>query len=267
MAVQRAQRKRRTERGSYDHLDSLFYKLQKLDGRDPRRSDLRDYLVTEFMPVAEHIAHRYSGKGLPSDDLVQVAAVGLINAVDRFDPQRASDFLSFAVPTIMGEVRRHFRDCSWAMRVPRRVQELHQLINRADNELAQELSRPASSGELAEHLDVPKSEVQEGFAARNAYRAESLDESLVYGGDGDSRAERIGGEDKALEQIDNHESLMPLLNDLAPRERYVLEMRYAKEMTQSQIADEIGVSQMQVSRMLNRTLTNLRENLIGAEND
>lgn len=246
---------------SYDHLTPLLDEMHALDEADPRRTELRDHLVTEFMPVAEHVARRYRGKGISRDDLIQVAAVGLINAIDRFDSHRGTEFLSFAIPTVTGEVRRYFRDSSWGLHVPRRVKELHSQVNRAESELTHELSRPALFLEVAEHLDVSKKDVRDAVNARHAYRAESLDESPP-GGKSETRAQNIGGRDKALDHVEEHESLMPLLDELPLRERRILDMRYSKEWTQGEIAHEIGVSQMQVSRILNQTLTNLRENLV-----
>jgi len=147
----------------YAHLDPVLAELAGLDADDPRRTELRDRLVTEFLPVAQHIARRFGQRGEPHDDLVQVATVGLISAIDRFDPTRGSDFLSFAVPTIMGEVRRHFRDTSWSVRVPRRLKELHLAITSATNELSQHLGRAPTPSELAKHLGISKDEVYEGL--------------------------------------------------------------------------------------------------------
>jgi RNA polymerase sigma-B factor len=245
----------------YDHLVPLFSKMAALDEDDPRRADYRERLVTGYLPLAEHIAQRFSGKGIAKDDLVQVAAVGLIHAVDRFEPSQGTDFLSYAVPTVMGEVRRHFRDASWPMRVPRRLKELHLSINQANGELAQRLGRSATPTELAEHLDISKEEVYEGLEARQAYRAMSLDESPF---DGDERvplAESVGSDDDALEHVENHESLVPLLQELPQRERRILALRYFDDMTQTQIAEKVGISQMHVSRLLSRTLTQLREGM------
>ncbi|WP_199044396.1 SigB/SigF/SigG family RNA polymerase sigma factor [Glycomyces salinus] len=245
----------------YSHLAPLFEELRQLGSDDPRRSQLRDRLVIGYLPLAQHIAQRYSGKGIAKDDLVQVASIGLLNAVDRFDPSRGTGFLSYAVPTVMGEVRRHFRDTSWPMRVPRRLQELRASINQASAELSQHLDRPATGAELAGHLGITESEVAEGYEAAQVYRAVSLDESPFGNGERAPLAESLGDEDVALELVDNHESLMPLLQELPGRERTILGLRYFGDMTQTQIAQEVGISQMHVSRLLNRILTNLREGL------
>jgi RNA polymerase sigma-B factor len=260
MAVKQSENNR-TRSNEYGHLAPLFVELAGLEASDPRRAEVRDRLVTGYLPLAEHIAQRFSGKGIAKDDLVQVASVGLIHAVDRFDPGQGADFLSYAVPTVMGEVRRHFRDTSWPMRVPRRLQELRLAINQGNADLAQELGRPASVEELAAHLGVSVAEVAEGYAARQAYRAVSLDEPPFEDGERAPLAESVGAEDAALEFVENHESLVPLLQELPDRERRILALRYFGDMTQTQIAEEVGISQMHVSRLLNRMLNDLREGL------
>jgi RNA polymerase sigma-B factor len=252
---------RRSRSEEYGHLEPLFEEFERLPEDDPRRSEVRDALVTGYLPLAEHIAQRYSGKGIAKDDLVQVASVGLIHAVDRFDPAKGSDFLSYAVPTVMGEVRRHFRDTTWPMRVPRRLQELRISLNNANSELSQRLGRPPTESELARHLGITEAEALEGLEARQAYRPVSLDESPF---DGDGRmplAETMGDEDGALEFVENHEVLAPLIQELPERERRILALRYFGDMTQTQIAEEVGISQMHVSRLLKRTLNELREEL------
>ncbi|GAA1679986.1 SigB/SigF/SigG family RNA polymerase sigma factor [Glycomyces endophyticus] len=251
----------RKKSDDYGHLEPLFEELARLEPEDPRRSEVRDELVTGYLPLAEHIARRYSGKGIAKDDLVQVASVGLIHAVDRFDPAKGSDFLSFAVPTVMGEVRRHFRDTTWPMRVPRRLQELRLSLNNAGAELSQTLGRPPTEAELAEHLGVTEREVLEGMEARQAYRPVSLDESPFESDGRLPLAETMGDEDASLEFVENHESLAPLIQELPERERKILALRYFGDMTQTQIAEEIGISQMHVSRLLSRTLNELREEL------
>ncbi|GAA2264640.1 SigB/SigF/SigG family RNA polymerase sigma factor [Glycomyces scopariae] len=255
------QEQRSKKSDDYAHLEPLFAELARLEPDDPRRSEARDELVTGYLPLAEHIARRYSGKGIAKDDLVQVASVGLIHAVDRFDPSKGSDFLSFAVPTVMGEVRRHFRDTTWPMRVPRRLQELRLSLNNAGAELSQRLGRPPTEAELAEHLGVTEREVLEGLEARQAYRPVSLDESPFESDGRLPLAETMGDEDASLEFVENHESLAPLIQELPERERKILALRYFGDMTQTQIAEEIGISQMHVSRLLSRTLNELREEL------
>ncbi|WP_233163801.1 SigB/SigF/SigG family RNA polymerase sigma factor, partial [Glycomyces salinus] len=260
MKEQTAQR-HRTEPGEYDHLAPLFGRMRALDEDDPKREELRARLVTGYLPLAEHIARRFSGKGIARDDLVQVAAVGLIHAVDRFDPDQGADFLSYAVPTVMGEVRRHFRDTSWPLRVPRRLQELRLSINQASAELSQRLGRSPTVGELSEHLGLSEAQVEEGYVARQAYRSVSLDEAPFASGDRAPLAETVGEEDPAIDLVENHESLVPLIEELPQRERRILALRFVGDMTQSQIAEQVGISQMHVSRLLNRMLSELREGL------
>ncbi|SHF29991.1 SigB/SigF/SigG family RNA polymerase sigma factor [Streptoalloteichus hindustanus] len=245
----------------YDHLAPLFHEMAALTDTDPRRAVLREKLVTEHLPVAQHIARRFSNRGEPHEDLVQVATLGLINAVDRFQPDRGVDFLSFAVPTIMGEVRRHFRDTGWAVRVPRRLKELHLSINAAIGELSQRLGRAPTPSELAGHLGISQEEVFEGLEATNAYRSASLDDMLVADDDSVSLGDAIGEVDTELAQVEYRETLKPLLARLPERERTVLVLRFFGNMTQTQIAERIGVSQMHVSRLLARTLAQLREEL------
>lgn len=260
MADKRSSGERRSS-SEYAYLAPLFREMALLDEGDPRRAEVRDRLVTGHLPLAEHIAQRFSGKGIAKDDLVQVAAVGLIHAVDRFDPEHGTEFLSYAVPTVMGEVRRHFRDTSWPMRVPRRLQELRIALNQAGGELSQRLGRPPTDAEMAEHLDITEEAVHEGQEARQAYRAVSLDEQPYSDGERSTLAESVGEEDTALELVDNHESLAPLLQELPKRERRILALRYYGDMTQTQIAEEVGISQMHVSRLLHRTLEELRDGL------
>lgn len=226
-----------------------------------RRRRLRDELVTEYLPVAEHIARRFSGRGEAFDDLVQVARVGLINAVDRFEPERGSDFMSFAVPTIMGEVRRYFRDSSWSVRVPRRLKELHLQIGQVSGTLGQRLGRAPTPTEIARELGLTVDEVSEGLQAGNAYYAVSVDKPAGDDGEAASLADTLGEEDGGLESVENHEALQPLLRALPQRERTILMLRFFGNMTQSQIADRVGISQMHVSRLLAQTLEKLRAKL------
>jgi RNA polymerase sigma-B factor len=229
---------------------------------DPGRAELRNKLVTGHLPLAEHIAARFSNRGVPREDLVQVATLGLINAVDRFQPDRGTDFLSFAVPTVMGEVRRHFRDASWAMHVPRRLKELNLQINSASAELSQRLGRAPTPSELGKHLDLPPEQVYEGLEAGNAYHSMSLDEALSPEADSDPLGDTLGQQDESIEGVENYESLRPLIEALPERERQILTLRFFRHMTQTQIADRIGISQMHVSRLLSRTLENLRQSLM-----
>lgn len=244
----------------YDELAPLFVELATLNEGDPRREELRDKLVTEHLPVAQHIARRFSHRGEAQEDLTQVAVLGLINAVDRFDPDRGVDFLSYAVPTIMGEVRRHFRDTGWAVRVPRRLQERHLSVSSAISTLSQELGRAPTPSELAKHLGISKDEVYKGLEAGNAYRSSSLDE-LLTNTDEIPLGDAIGENDSELDEVENREVIRPLLNELGERERRIVILRFFRSMTQTQIAEQVGISQMHVSRLLSRTLSWLRDRL------
>lgn len=252
---------RRDASSGYADLAPLFARMSELPEDDPERRELRERLVTGHLPVAQHIAQRFSNRGEPQDDLLQVATVGLINAVDRFDPSRGTDFLSFAIPTIMGEVRRHFRDTCWALRVPRRLKELHLAVSVASGELSQRLGRAPTPSEIARHLGEPIEDVYQGLEASSVYRSQSLDEVIGPDEDAAPVGERIGFEDKALEGVDYHETLQPLVQELPERERRILLLRFYANMTQTQIAEKVGLSQMHVSRLLSRTLRQLRERM------
>ena len=245
----------------YEHLTPLLERYASLPAGDPERESLRVQLVTGYLPVAQHIARRFAHRGEPLDDLVQVATVGLINAVDRFQPDRGSDFFSFAVPTISGEVRRHFRDQAWSMRVPRRLKDLHVSINAVVSELSQQLGRAPRPTEIAAQLDIPVSDVLEGLQASQAYRSSSLDEMLTSEQGSSTLGDLLGSADAELERVDFRTALEPVLAELAPRERTILMLRFFANMTQTQIADEVGISQMHVSRLLTQTLSRLRMRL------
>jgi RNA polymerase sigma-B factor len=245
----------------YGHLAPLLEQYSSLADSDPRREELRDRLVTGYLPVAQHIARRFANRGEPIDDLVQVATVGLINAIDRFAPDRGADFFSFAVPTISGEVRRHFRDLGWSMRVPRRLKDLHVSINGAVSQLSQDLGRAPKPSEIAQHLDVPVADVLEGLEASEAYRSSSLDEMLSSEQGSATVGELVGEADAELNRVEYRQALRPLLAELAERERTIVMLRFFGNLTQTQIADKVGISQMHVSRLLSQTLDRLRERL------
>jgi RNA polymerase sigma-B factor len=246
----------------YTHCVPLFAERGRLAAEDPRRSALRAELITEHLPLADHIARRFSGRGEPFEDLLQVACTGLIHAVDRFDPGRGSDFLSFAVPTIMGEVRRHFRDAAWSMRVPRSLKDLQQTLAKASSTLAHDLGRSPTPSELAEHLGTDVETVREGLLAADAYRASSLDAPIGGGGDTLTIADQLTDGKSEFTKSENRLLLKAALAELPPREREIVRMRFVDELTQSQIAERIGVSQMQVSRLLTKTLDRLRDHIV-----
>jgi RNA polymerase sigma-B factor len=245
----------------YGHLSPILERYAALPVDHPDREKLRDELVRGFLPVAQHIARRFSNRGEPLDDLVQVATVGLINAIDRYAPDRGTDFFSFAVPTISGEVRRHFRDLGWSMRVPRRLKDLHVSINSAVSELSQSLGRAPKPTEIAERLGVPVAEVLEGLEASEAYRSSSLDEMLSSEQGSATVGELVGEADAELDRVDFRQALRPVLAELAERERTIVLLRFFGNMTQTQIADRVGISQMHVSRLLAQTLDRLRTRL------
>jgi RNA polymerase sigma-B factor len=241
---------------------ALFLEYVALPEDSPRRQTLRDELVTMHLPLARHLARRFNNRGEPLEDLTQVATVGLINSVDRFDPERGVEFLSYAVPTIVGEIKRHFRDHGWAVRVPRRLKELHLSLNSAVAELSQRNGRAPTATELAAYLKISREEVLEGLEAANAYRSSSLEDPVRGDESLPTLANTLGDEDKELEGVEFRESLQPLLKQIAPRERRIVILRFFGNMTQSQIAEQLGISQMHVSRLLAQTLAQLREKLL-----
>ncbi|ODT97368.1 MAG: RNA polymerase subunit sigma [Pseudonocardia sp. SCN 72-86] len=245
----------------YGHLVPLLEEYAGLADDDPRREELRDELVRGYLPVAQHIARRFAHRGEPLDDLTQVATVGLINAIDRFAPEKGFDFFSFAVPTISGEVRRHFRDQGWSMRVPRRLKDLHVSLNSAVADLSQQLGRAPKPSEIAEHLDIPVTEVLEGLEAADAYRSSSLDEMLSSEQGSATVGELVGAADEELARVDTRQALRPALAELGERERTIVMLRFFGNMTQTQIAEKVGISQMHVSRLLAQTLDRLRSGL------
>jgi RNA polymerase sigma-B factor len=220
---------------------------------------LRDELVEEHAPLAQFLARRFASRGEPIDDLVQVALVGLLKAVERFDPGRGLQFSTFATPTILGELKRHFRDRGWAVRVPRRVQELHLQLGRIVATLGQEQGRSPTPREVAERAGVSEEEVLEAMEAGSLYRLVSLDGPATR--DDDEASELVaclGDEDPEFEQIERRAELDVMLGVLPDRERRIVELRFFEGLTQSEIAERVGVSQMHVSRLLARSLELLR---------
>jgi RNA polymerase sigma-B factor len=218
---------------------------------------LRDELVTAHMGLAEYLARRFTNRGETLDDLVQVAALGLLKAVDRFDPERGLEFSTYATPTIVGELKRHFRDKGWAVRVPRRVQELHLRLGSVVSQLSQELGRSPTIGEIAQAATVSEEEVLEAIEAGHAYRFTSLD--APSGNDDEmSLSAELGSEDQGLIDSEHRVTLSPLIAQFPPRERMILHLRFFEGLTQSEIAGRLGISQMHVSRLLARALAQLR---------
>ncbi|WP_300605982.1 RNA polymerase sigma factor SigF [Trebonia sp.] len=239
----------------------LFERLATLPADDPERARIRATLVELHLPLVEYLARRFRNRGEWLDDLTQVATIGLIKSIDRFDLDRGVEFSTYATPTIVGEIKRHFRDKGWAVRVPRRLQELKLSLTKAIGDLAQREGRAPTVSELAAHLQMSEEEVLEGLESANAYSTVSLDAPDSGDEDAPAVADSLGMIDDALEGVEYRESLKPLLERLPPREKKILLLRFFGNMTQSQIAAELGISQMHVSRLLARTLAQLREGL------
>ena len=241
--------------------EELLGQLARLPGEHPARAQLRARAVERNLPLAAQLARRYAGRGELLDDLTQVAAVALIQAVDRYDPSRGVPFAGFAIPSILGALKRHFRDTAWAIRVPRSIQELALRVPAAANELAHQRSRTPTPAEIADHLHVTVGGVQAAVVAWQSYSLPFL--STPNANTGVDIIDGLGAIDPRYASVDEHLSLRPLIAALPLRERRILIMRFYDHMNQSQIAAEIGVSQMHVSRLLKQTLANLRAQLSG----
>ena len=240
----------------------LFGVLQDDAAESSARETARDDLVHLHLALVEHCARRFRNRGEPFEDLVQVGTIGLLKSIDRFDLERGVEFSTYATPTIIGEIKRYFRDKGWAIRVPRRLQELRMQIGSASAELTQSLGRSPTPRELAELIGCTVEDVLDGIESSNAYSTLSLDASDdSEDGASASMLDAIGIDDENLEHVEIRESIKPLLDRLDAREKKILLLRFFKNMTQSQIAEEIGVSQMHVSRLLSRTLEQLRTSL------
>jgi RNA polymerase sigma-B factor len=242
-----------------DHR-ALLAQLTALSPDDPDRAAVRERVITAYLPIAEYLARRYRNRGELADDLLQVATVGLIKAVDGYDGERGVEFSSYAVPTIVGELKRHFRDKGWSIRVPRRMQELNLDISRATDALTQKLGRSPTVADLAGQLGVGEEEILDALECGQAYGTLSLS-APVPGTDGTEVADMIGGADPELELVEHRVALRPLIAQLPPREQRIIAMRFFGNMTQSQIAAKLGISQMHVSRLLSQSLRQLREGL------
>ena len=239
--------------------DELRRKLEEY--ADTRDRDLRDEIVSAQIGLAEYLARRFRNRGEPIEDLVQVALLGLLKAVERFDPSRGLEFSTFATPTIVGELKRHFRDKGWAVRVPRRVQELHLRMSTVVNNLSQELGRSPTIPEIARRAEVSVDEVLEAMEAGRAYRFSSIDTGAF---DEEDRAPgmaaaQLGEDDTGLDEVEHRMLLTPLIASLPKREQMIIHLRFFRGMTQSEIATRLGISQMHVSRLLARSLTQLRQ--------
>lgn len=239
-------------------LDSLLADMARRPPDDPTRARLREHIICRCVPAARREAMRYRNTGEPIDDLVQVATLGLILAVDRYDANRGIPFRHFAVPTILGELRRHFRDKGWAVKVSRRMQELYQEVRAAEPVLAQRLQRLPTTADLAEHLNISEEEVRRAREGEAVHSARSLNWPGYGDDDVAEVGEVIGCLDKDLEAIADRDALQRAWPKLPERLRTMLTLRFVEEMSQSQIGDKLGISQMHVSRQLTRSLAMLR---------
>ena len=243
--------------------DLMLARLATMDPGTVEHSYLRGLLVELNLPMVRHAAGRYRRRGEPVEDIVQVGTIGLIKAIDRYEADRGSSFMAYAMPTIIGEIKRFFRDTSWSVRVPRRLRELRTELLRATDELTAMHGRTPTPRELSERLCITEEEVLEGLDACTVYTATSLDETAYGDADGqETVGDRLGSEDHALDLVEYREALRPLLAELPQRERAILVMRFYGNLTQAQIGERIGISQMHVSRLLARTLASLRERLM-----
>jgi len=242
---------------------ALLLAMAGVKATAPERAELRAQVIEDNMAFASRLVRRFRDRGEPMDDLNQVAMIGLVNAVDGYDPARGSEFLGYATPTIVGEVRRYFRDKGWRIKVPRRLQELRLQVNRAKVELSQTMSASPTNADIARHLGVDEVDVAEAIEVSRLYNPVSL--SAPVASDSDvSFADAFGADDAGIEAVDNRMTVVPLLAALPEREQRIVTMRFFANMTQSQIASELGISQMHVSRLLAQTLTRLRSALATA---
>jgi RNA polymerase sigma-B factor len=241
--------------------DRLLARLAELSPDDPKRARLRHHVICQCLPLAHREASRYRNTGELFEDLVQVATVGLILAVDRFDPGRAIPFKHFAIPTIAGELKRHFRDKGWGVKVSRRMQELYHEVRTAEPQLAQCLGRMPKTEDLASYLSISEEDVLAARGGEAAYTTRSLNGPVFGEDDPGELGERIGGPDRAIEAVAERDALTRALPLLPDRQRLILSLRFVDELSQSQIADKVGISQMHVSRLINRSLGMLRRHM------
>jgi RNA polymerase sigma-B factor len=242
----------------YAELTEMFRALKLLEQGSPAFRRQRDAIMRRCLALADHIARRYGGRGESHEDLVQVARVGLVNAVNRYDVDNGAEFLSFAVPTMIGEVRRHFRDYGWALKVPRRIKELQPQLNKAHAELSQRLGRAPNASEIAQHLGIDRELIVEATIAGGNYSTMSTDRPYTTGDDDTVLSETLGHIDTNLDKVLDVETVRPLIAALSDRERTVIRLRFFDNMTQTQIAGRIGCSQMHVSRLLTKAVDSLR---------
>ena len=242
-----------------EEIRALFESYQAAESEEEKLA-YRERLVEQFIGLVEFLARRFRNRGEPLEDLVQVGTIGLLKAIDRFDLERQVEFSTYATPTIVGELKRHFRDKGWAVRVPRRLQELHLELTKVVGHLGHDLGRSPTVAEIAQAASISEEEVLEGLEIAQAYNFTSLDAPIDTGDGGStSFADQLGEDDEHLENLEYRASLAPEMAKLPERDRTILYLRFFKGLTQSEIADRLGISQMHVSRLLNRTLSQLRE--------
>ncbi len=251
------------EADSRQHDREMLEQLAALDVNSPERETLRAALIERHLPLVHFMARKFMDRGEPLDDIVQVGTIGLIKAIDRFDPALGFEFSTYATPTIVGEIKRHFRDKTWAIRIPRRLQELGVQVSKARDELTHALDRSPTPAEIAKKLDITVDDVIEAMEANTAYNTVSLDAGADDEGPG--LGNTLGEWDEALDNVEYRESLKPLIAAMDEREQTILLRRFFDNKSQSEIATELGISQMHVSRILNKTLTQLREALSASD--
>ena len=244
-----------------DSAVGLLQRMHALPDAHPDRAAVRDRAITAWLPLANHLAHRFDRRGEPLDDLVQIATIGLIKAVDGFDPAYGTDFASYAVPTIVGGIKRHFRDHTWDVRVPRRLQELKLDITNATATLTETLGRSPTVADLARHLERSETAILEGLDSARAYSAVSMQTLVGNGEDGSELGDMFGVDDPDLAMAELRASLRPALHTLPVREQQIIALRFFGNLTQTEIAERVGVSQMHVSRLLTKSLAALRREL------
>jgi RNA polymerase sigma-B factor len=247
--------------------DALFRRLVTLELEDPERSRVRGLIIELNLPLVRFAAAAFRHRSEAMEDVIQVGTIGLIKAVDAYDPDREVEFPTFALPTISGEIKRYFRDTSWPVHVTRSMQERYLSVARTGDRLEQRLGRAPTVEEIAEQLRIPPEEVRDGQEASRVYHARSLDalRDDASSESGSALVERLGVCDGGLDLVEFHESVAPLLDALPPREQTIVLLRFWGNLTQSEIAERIGISQMHVSRLLNATLAEFRSRLNGAE--
>jgi RNA polymerase sigma-B factor len=245
----------------------LLTELHGLPESSPQRQVLRDKLVEMHMPLVEYLARRFSGRNEPLPDLVQVGAIGLLKSIDRFDPDRGLEFSTYATPTILGEIKRYFRDSGWLVHVPRRAQELQATLATSRAELSQELQRAPTVAELAERTGLREEDIIEALDAARGYSGVPLDALTDENHGGNAAQAMLAQLDERFEQVERREMLRPAMEALPERERYILLLRFVAGKSQTEIATIVGVSQMQVSRLVTRSLAKLRSALTESADD